>query len=326
MNTLILDSEIENLLSLIDIKIKNNLKSGNNYLKGSIDYLLLSRGKMLRPTLLLIGSMFGTKQKKDNETITDIASAIETLHLATLIHDDVIDEAKLRRGLESIQSKYSKEYAIYMGDYLLSRCFLLLTEINIEKQLAVNIAKAVSKICTGEIKQYQNRYNYNISFMEYLRIVSGKTAALISMALGAGAYISNAKKSDIKRLAHIGYKIGIAFQLIDDILDYAGDNKTVGKELQTDILRGYYGLPLIHSLRSDSPYREKIIKRLESGVTNSNIKEVLQLINKSGSIEYTLELARKYHNKAVDLTNKLPESKGKELLLELIYKLTKRVF
>ncbi|MGL1891979.1 MAG: polyprenyl synthetase family protein [Spirochaetaceae bacterium] len=316
---------IQNQLKEVKTNMANNLKSGNNYLNGSLDYLLLSSGKMLRPAMLLIGSHFGKEKDKSSDLI-ELATALETLHVATLLHDDVIDDADKRRGQESIQSKYSKDYAIYMGDYLLSKCFLLLTELQIPKDLAVALAKVVSRICLGEISQYSHKYDTNITPMGYLRIVSGKTAALFAIALSAGAYITKSNKKTIKRLAHAGYQLGMSFQIVDDLLDFTGDEITVGKNLKSDLLRGYYSMPVIFALRDDSKYKQEINDLFKKGITKDNVNNIIELIKKSGAIDKTRTLAIRYNNRSITVINRLPESSAKRELLDIVPKLLERLY
>lgn len=311
-------------LEIIKEKIESNLKKGNLYLNSSVDYLLSTPGKLLRPTLLLIGSKAG--KKGDINNIRDIAAAVETLHIASLVHDDVVDESKLRRGIESIQSKYSKEYAVYMGDYLLSSCFLLLSELDIPRDLSMALAKAVNKMCIGEIRQYSNRYNPEITPLEYLRIVSGKTAALFAISLSGGAYIAGADERVIKRLTHIGYKIGLAFQVVDDLLDYRGSSNQVGKELRKDIIRGYYSMPLIISLMMDSKESREIRDYLDRGVNENTIEEIISLVNRSGAVDHTLNLLARYNEKAENMIKTLPSRELRDQLMNLLPGLFNRVY
>lgn len=320
------DDILNNQLKIVRNNMQNDLKCGNHYLDESVDYLLLSGGKMLRPLLLLIGSKFGKLYSKKESDIISLSTAIETLHVATLLHDDVIDEAKLRRGQESIQSKYSKEYAIYMGDYLLSKCFLLLTELQIPKNLAIRLAKVVSQICMGEISQNSSRYNLNVSIMKYLRNISNKTAALFSISLSAGSYVTKASENVTRKLANAGYQLGMAFQIVDDLLDFVGDEKTVGKDLKSDILQGYYCMPVLFSINDKSEFQNEIKELFNSGINKGNIDELVELIKKSGAIEKTRNLAKRYHQKAINIVSKLPENSGKDQLLELMPKLVERLY
>ena len=319
------DQILTRQLNQIKSNMIENLRSGDQYLNGSLDYLMMSGGKMLRPAFLLIGSRFGDQGEIEEKDLIQLATAIETLHVATLIHDDIIDEAKLRRDQESIQYKYSKEYAVYMGDYLLSQCFLMLSELNIPRELAVKLAKTVSSICLGEIKQHVKRYDVAITPMEYIRIASGKTAALFAAALVAGGYVTKAGKGDLYLLNKIGYEIGMAFQLIDDLLDYTGDQDKVGKDLRADLLRGYYSMPVIFALRNARSQNSEIKVKLEKGIVSEDIPDLIEWIRESGGIEKTRALALKYHRRAESLIEKLPENDGKDILRNMLPKLIERI-
>jgi heptaprenyl diphosphate synthase len=249
-NQFVSDIHIQNQLKQVKLILDSELQLGDRYLNGSLDYVKASTGKMLRPTFLLVGATFGTI--KNEKELLNLATAIEVLHTATLIHDDIIDEAKLRRGKESIQSKYSKEYAVYMGDFLLSRCFMMLSNLDIDRESAVNISKAVNKVCIGEMKQNVMRYDVNITPAIYFRIIARKTAALFALSLGTGASFADVDKTISKKLARIGYHIGMTFQMVDDLLDFEGESGVVGKEVRSDIIRGNYSLPLIYALQSSN--------------------------------------------------------------------------
>lgn len=320
------DDILNKQIEIVKNSMVDNLKSGNSYLNESLDYLFTSNGKMLRPILLLIGSRFGKLTTKKESELLNLSTAIETLHVATLLHDDVIDEAKMRRGQESIQSKYSKEYAVYMGDYLLSRCFLLLTELQVPKELAVRLAKVVTRICLGEMSQHKNRFNENVTPYSYLRIISCKTASLFSIALSSGSFITKAEDSTIKKLANAGYQLGMAFQIVDDLLDFTGDEKSVGKDLKADIIQGYYCMPIIFALRDVSPEQKEIKELISKGIDKENIDYLIKLIKNSGAIDKTIKLAKRYHERANRIINTLPQNSGKELLINLIPKLMERLY
>lgn len=318
----------ECILEQLD-KVKENMskqtKSGDAYLNGSLDYLLASGGKMLRPLLLLIGSRMGRISPKKDQDLINIATAIETMHLATLVHDDIIDQAKIRRGQPSIQAKFGPAYAVYMGDYLLSQCFLMLTNLNLKQDHAIKLAKVVQQICIGDMKQYKKRYDLSLSPLQYIKIVSGKTAALISTALSSGAYFAKSKEDHVKLLGRIGYEIGMTFQLVDDLLDYEGDPTIVGKDLQADILRGYYSMPVIYALQSPPEFSAPLQDLLSADVTEDSLKEILHLIRKSGSIDMTKNLAIRYNDRADNLIQQLPDGETKSLLLELVPHLLNRI-
>lgn len=322
---LIKDETILKQLALVQDNMKKQTKSADTYLNGSLDYLLATGGKMLRPMLLLIGSRMGRVSKKQQEDLIQIATAIETMHLATLVHDDIIDQATMRRGRESIQAKYGPSYAVYMGDYLLSQCFLMLTHLNLKKDQALRLAKVVQRICVGDMKQHQVRYNLSITPYQYIKIVSGKTAALIATALSSGAYYTRVKEEHVKLLGRIGYEMGMTFQLIDDLLDYIGDEVTVGKDLRSDLLRGYYSMPVIYALQSDAEYSEPLRELLSHELKEEDLAVALQLIHGSGAVEMTKDLAIRYNQRAAGLIDQLPEGDTRTLLAELLPNLLQRI-
>jgi len=320
-NQFVSNINIQNQLKEVKLILNNEIKLGDRYLNGSLDYVKETTGKMLRPTFLLVGATFGVV--KQEQELLNLAAAIEILHTATLVHDDIIDEAKLRRGKESIQSKYSKEYAVYMGDFLLSRCFIMLSNLEIERESAVKISKAVNKICIGEMKQNVMRHDINIKPMTYFKIIARKTAGLFALSLGTGASFANVNPVMSRKLARIGYHIGMAFQMVDDLLDYEGDQEIVGKEVQADIIRGNYALPIIYALQSK--YRMSLIELL-ADIDQHNIVELIELINKSGGLTETRVMLKKHSEKALSLIKQLPEGPGKVILEEMIPKMIRRAY
>lgn len=324
MRTLNIDSNLQSQLEEVKTLMKENVKSGDDLLNGSLDYLLATGGKMLRPILLLTGSKIGRKAKRKEDELIKMAAAIETIHLATLVHDDIIDQSDYRRGHKSIQSKYGQSYAVYMGDYLLTKCFLMLTHLDLEKELAIRLAKVVSKICVGDIKQHQKKFDVTITPFQYIKIVAGKTCALIAIALSAGAYHAGASKEHTKLLAKIGFKIGMIFQLVDDLLDYEGDADVVGKDLQMDVFRGYYSMPIIFALK-DSKDSEELKGLLGESMSENDLDRAYEIISKSGAINKTKEMVNKYADQANMLIEQLPNGESKDLLRGLIPYLLDRV-
>jgi len=325
MNTKITEKSFLLQLEKVKENMKSQTASGDAFLDGSLDYLMATGGKMLRPSFLLIGSRIGKDYIKKEAEIIKLATAIETIHLATLIHDDIIDEATMRRGKASIQGKYGQSYAVYMGDYLLSQCFLMLTNLNLEKSLAINLAKVVTRICLGDMKQNQLRYDVRITPYKYIKMVSGKTAALFSIAMSSGAYYAGADEKDVKILGRIGYEIGMAFQLVDDLLDFEGDITTVGKEVQVDVRRGHYSMPIIFALQNNNQHSKRLKLLLGQNMDNDSIKEIFEIVKLSGGIEQTRSLANKYHMRSMALLEKLPISDTKTMLEDMIPPLLSRI-
>ena len=291
-------------LDLIDQNLIMYLKSGDRYLNGSLDYLKTMRGKMLRPMLSLISA----KISEQPENLS-IATALEMLHIGTLIHDDVIDESKLRRSQESIQSKYSKEYAIYMGDYMFSSLFVYLADTDINKETLVILANVMQKICIAEMKQWHHRYNLEQSVREYLRIISGKTASLFSLSLASGSDDLDLRR----RLQKIGYHLGMAFQIQDDLLDFEGDQVMVGKELYKDLTIGNYNLPILYAIEQ----RPEIMRRLlleQADLTEDIRHQVVE----TSAYQATRDLLDQYFAKIDREIQLLPDNAGRSDLIDLV--------
>jgi len=310
---------IEELIEVNKI-IKKSIKSREKYLEESIYPMIEAGGKMLRPAFLLLSGKFG---EYDSKKMLNIAAVIEMLHLATLIHDDIIDDSKLRRGEETIQSRYGKEYAVYIGDFLFCQCFIMLSKYDYSTENLKEISKAISRICMSEIGQYHLRYSQNMNLRKYIRIISGKTAALFALCFYIGAREANCEETLQKLLGKIGYHIGMAFQIIDDLLDYRGDTSTLGKNALKDLKRGYFTLPLIYALEKDK--ENEIVKLLDkASLRDEDINEIIRLVKKYEGTERAKRIADRYTKKAAYLIDKLPDCKSKKILIDIVPKLLKR--
>lgn len=307
---------------LQDIKriIVDNVKSSEKEFDEAISPLVNAGGKMLRPAFLLLASKFG---EYDKDKMHNLAAAIEMMHMATLVHDDVVDESKLRRGVETVQHKYSKEYAVYIGDFLFCQCFIMLSSYNYSTENLKDISKAISKICMGEIIQHNIRYIKKTNLKKYIKVISGKTAALFAISFYTGAKESKCTEETSKLLGRVGYYIGMAFQIIDDLLDYSGDTTELGKTAQSDLIKGYYTLPLIYAMSDDK--ENKISNILDnSSLNDEDVREITILVNKFKGIDKAKNLADKYTKKAFDYIEKLPECESKETIKDITQKLLNR--
>jgi heptaprenyl diphosphate synthase len=309
---------------LQDIKkiIKENVKSSEKEFNEAILPLVNAEGKMLRPAFLLLAAKFGDYNL---EKIHNLAASIEMMHMATLVHDDIVDDAKLRRGVETLQHKYSKEYAVYIGDFLFCQCFMMLSKYDYSTENLRDISKAISKICMGEIIQHNIRYSKNTNLKKYIKVISGKTAALFAVSFYTGAKESNCSEQISKLLGRVGYYIGMAFQIIDDLLDYSGDTDELGKSAQSDLIKGDYTLPLIYAMAEDK--ENKISTILDNSSLNSeNVREITKLVNEYKGIDKAQNLADKYTKKAFDYIEKLPDCESKETIKDITQKLLNRNF
>lgn len=302
-----LQNELADVLDLID----TNIRVRDKVIEKTVKDLVHSGGKMLRPAYTLLCSQIGPEQ--DKEKAIAIAAAIECLHMATLVHDDVIDEAETRHGIATIHSFKGNKYAIYSGDYLFSLTFNLLSKhANSLADLEFN-AKGMEKILTGELEQLNSRYIEPNSIKDYLSRISGKTAQLFAVSCYSGAVISKAPRRTAMIARNMGHYIGMAFQIIDDILDYKSDDQTLGKPVMHDIQQGIYTLPFIYAMKENRPAFKPFIEK-RGNLTNEDLTAIFNLIKEYQGIEKSFNLAKKYTKKALSELEKLPEGEYKTTL------------
>jgi len=298
--------------------IQNSLVSKNPILSEGLMSLFDGGGKLLRPGLLLIAARFGKLQEKHYK----LAAALEILHMATLIHDDVIDDSPLRRGLPALHCRYGKKDAVLMGDFLLSRSFLLTAEYTSPGN-AINLAKVISVLCMMEIEQNNDRFKSNTSMRSYLRKIMGKSALLFSIACFTGAHEAKANMSLCHRFSRIGYNIGIAFQIIDDILDYSGDQEVVRKSLGNDINSGQITIPVLCALPLDN---SGVLKDIFSRgtFTPEDARIIFTQVRNCGGVEAAGTYAAKYTNRALKDISALPPGENRNMLETLTKRLLLR--
>lgn len=284
-----LETELDKVKSVI----KTYSKTKFSGIKEVIDDVIDLNGKMLRPQMTVLAAQFGSY---NSDKVVKLAAAIEMLHMATLIHDDIIDDSKLRRNKESTQSKYGKDMAVYAGDYLLSKSMSMLNGKDYDADHMSKLAKTIERICESELLQYNSKFQY-MTVRNYLRIVSGKTAALFATSMYVGASESDCTEAFSKNLGHIGFDLGIAFQIIDDILDFSDNQNIVGKSVRNDLKKGYYTLPVIYSIQGEA-----------ESVLDCDEEALMALIIKNKGIEKSRILAKKFTKRAYKRIDKLPDS------------------
>lgn len=311
-----LQDELEAVLQVM----KKHTKCRDKKIENSILELINSGGKMLRPAFTLIASNFG---EYDAERARALAAVIEMMHMATLVHDDVIDDAKLRRGQETIQSKYGKDYAVYIGDFLFCVCFKILAGTSSLKSIKVD-SKSMSRICLGEVEQLNTRFKTEVSVKDYLSRISGKTAELFSLSLYIGSAEAGAENRVTKLMWNIGHNIGMAFQIIDDILDYTSTDDVMGKPVASDLRQGIYTLPVIFALNTGNKDIKELLSKSE--YTEQDIADIISCTYKYKGIEKAREIAQKYTDKAYRLINILPENEYRTILREVAESLLERKY
>ncbi|MGX7031231.1 polyprenyl synthetase family protein [Vagococcus zengguangii] len=314
-----LKKELEQTLELM----ASSINLSNKEVEAAILDMINSGGKLLRPAYLLLFSQFG--KKRELNKMMALAASMETLHTATLIHDDIIDEADTRRNSPTVQATFGKDVAVYAGDYLFVSCFKLVAKYASSlKSVQLNV-DSMEKVLNGELGQMDQRYNYDVSVNQYLDNISGKTAELFSLSCFLGAFEAGASTLVAKSAKEIGHDIGMAFQILDDILDYSQSETTIGKPVLEDMKQGVYSLPLLCALET---HREQLVPLLDNrhAMTSIDTQMVYDIIQQANAVEQARQLAHDYTEKALKAINKLPKNneQTKEILSQLTHSLLKR--
>ncbi len=296
--------------------IDQELTHQDSYVHGLLKHAKKFRGKMLRPALLLSSaSICGTKPK---EIHIQLSSVIEILHHATLIHDDVLDEAQIRRKVSTLNHTWGNEASVLFGDYLFARAYSLCAKIHHREANRI-FSKTVEEICLGELTQTAAKFQFDLSEDRYFEMIRLKTAVLFSTACRLGGINTDASQEWIETLAQFGEAFGIAFQIIDDALDLTGEEEEVGKSLGTDLLKGKTTLPLIHLFRKLIPKkRQDLIRLLQS--EESIQKKKTEMVGHLMEYDIQTEImtrAGEFLSNAKKRLMTLPDSPGRSHLISL---------
>lgn len=297
-------------------KVENSLRSlfNSNVLAIPLigKHILDGGGKRLRPLILLLSSELA-EAKNDSRYI--LAGIIESIHTASLFHDDVIDGAEIRRGRKPAHAIWGNQIVILVGDYLYSNA-LRIAVMQKSQKIMESLSEATTRMTEAEILQMTKTADPEISEEEYMNIISGKTAALISSACRIGAILGSLPEEQEEALANYGLKTGIAFQMADDILDYMAHEEELGKQLGKDLKEGKITLPLIYLIRSSSSSELEEIKEIIKGnFRKSGLKKILKLFKKYDSIELSMKKAHEIVENAKNELQVFPDSQAKEALL-----------
>ncbi|MBN1637787.1 MAG: polyprenyl synthetase family protein [Ignavibacteriales bacterium] len=314
------------ILKEISIPVKDELEKFNQIFKNNIRseikivdliarYILRQKSKRIRPLLVFLSSkLIGDISDKSYRA----ATLIEILHTATLIHDDVVDDAKTRRGFFSVNAIWKNKASVLMGDYLLAKGLMIAVEHK-DYDVLEAISDTVKKMSEGELMQIQKTRKLDIDEETYFKIISKKTASLFSTCCMAGALSSTANEEQIQSLRDFGLNLGIAFQIKDDIMDYVGEKRILGKPLLGDIKEKKITLPLIHSLKvADKMESAKIINLIKEKKNKEKFQQILDFVKQHKGIEYSVEMSKKYTKDAKKRLESFQESEVKDSFIKLI--------
>ncbi len=282
------------------------------------------RGKMLRPTLVLLSGMASESGEQDRTAHRVVAAVVEMVHMATLVHDDILDEAQVRRGGVTVNELEGNETAVMLGDYLISHAYHLCSSLN-RPRISQMIADATNTVCEGELLQLANRRNWELDERTYFEIIRRKTASLCGTCCRLGGELSDAEAAAIGGLYDYGEKVGIAFQIVDDLLDLLGREATVGKSLGRDLQKGKLTLPLIHFVKHASASERRRLRSIcdglgeaegggEGGGYDALLDEARLLVRQGESVGYARQWASRLVGQAKGSLQVLPDTPARRLM------------
>ena len=277
-------------MAAVDALIRRRLASDVVLINQVAEYIVGAGGKRLRPMLLLLAAGALGHRGADAH---QLAAVVEFIHTATLLHDDVVDESDLRRGRRTANAVWGNAASVLVGDFLYSRSFQLMVELERMPVMRI-LADTTNRIAEGEVLQLLHVRNPDTDEAAYLKVIERKTAVLFAAATHLGALLAGADEATAQRLHEYGMQLGYAFQIADDVLDYASDAETLGKNLGDDLAEGKATLPLIHAMaHGDAPTRERLRNAIEHGDTDA-LPDVLAAIHATGGLDYSRERALEY--------------------------------
>ncbi len=300
-------------LSVVEEGLTKSMVSDLAMMNDAATHLVKAGGKRLRPAFaLLAAKLFSDSVEK----VIPLAIALELIHMATLVHDDVIDNSILRRGQETVKCGWGNRVSIYAGNYVLASSLKLVAQYQRSDILDV-LALASMSICEGEIKQMLSCYDTNQSLKDYLRRIEKKTALLISVSCQLGAMLGTDRAADIQALKKYGYYLGMAFQVSDDILDFVADESVLGKPVGSDIRQGVITLPALYALKYD-PQRDKLAAWLSSPeLCLTYADDIINIITNSDGIDYSYQISCRFAEKAQEQLRFLPDVEARHSLNEI---------
>lgn len=304
---------IESDMLAVDEVIRKRLYSEVVLIRQISEYIINSGGKRLRPALVLLSAgAFGYTGGQHHV----LAAVVEFIHTATLLHDDVVDESNLRRGNATANALFGNAASVLVGDFLYSRAFQMMVGAGNMRVMEV-MADATNIIAEGEVLQLLNCNDADIDEARYLQVIHYKTAKLFEAATRLGAILGNASGADEEAMAIYGMRMGTAFQLIDDVLDYSGDNSETGKNVGDDLAEGKPTLPLIYAMKNGTQQQAEVIRRAIEHGGLSELDAVMAAIRDTGALEYTKNQAQAEARIACEAISHLPHSAYKDSLLQL---------
>jgi heptaprenyl diphosphate synthase len=314
-------AEFRKDLDYIEKELEQSVDSSSPIIRQASLHLLRAGGKRIRPIFVILASKFGNYSLED---VAKVAVSLELVHMASLVHDDVIDDSDMRRGLQTVKARWDNRIAMYTGDYIFSRALTSIAEIEIPAVHRL-LAETMLEICEGEIIQIEHQRKTDQTLRDYLRRIKRKTALLLSSSCELGALATNADASVVRNLRRFGYFAGMSFQIIDDILDITSTDEELGKPAGSDLLNGHLTLPILY-IKDDAAFRPYMQRSFDGTLTESDRDEMLSYIRNSGAIQKAQSVSDMYLRKALTEISNLPNCNSKKAFMQIAAFIGKRKF
>jgi octaprenyl-diphosphate synthase len=300
-------------MEAVNAVIRKKLHSEVSLVNQIAEYIISAGGKRIRPVLvLLVANAYSYQGTAHHE----LAAVVEFIHTATLLHDDVVDESSLRRGRATANALFGNAASVLVGDFLYSRSFQMMVSLDNMRVMQI-LSDATNVIAEGEVLQLLNMHDPDVSQERYLQVIRSKTAKLFEAAAELGALISGASDAQIAQAGEYGRSLGTAFQLIDDVLDYAGDAEEIGKNVGDDLREGKPTLPLIYLMENGTEEQRQLVRQCIEQGDEQHFDTILAAITTSGALDYTRRQAVEQSERAIAAISGLPDSVYKNSLLQL---------
>jgi octaprenyl-diphosphate synthase len=300
-------------MDAVNTVIRQRLHSEVSLVNQIAEYIIGAGGKRIRPVLvLLLANAYGYRGTAHHE----LAAVVEFIHTATLLHDDVVDESSMRRGRQTANALFGNAASVLVGDFLYSRSFQMMVGLDDMRVMRI-LSDATNVISEGEVLQLLNMHDPDVTHENYLAVIQSKTAKLFEAAAELGALVAGASEAQIAAAGEYGRSLGTAFQLIDDVLDYAGDANEIGKNVGDDLREGKPTLPLIWLMENGTPEQRALVRSCIEHGDEAQFEAVLAAVTSSGALDYTRQQAEQAGRRAREAIAELPESVYKSSLLQL---------
>ncbi|AXI01264.1 heptaprenyl diphosphate synthase [Sporosarcina sp. PTS2304] len=299
-------------VAYIEKELERSVQSSSPIVRKASLHLLKAGGKRIRPIFVILAAQFG---RYSLENVAKVAVSLELIHMASLVHDDVIDDSDMRRGLETVKAKWNNRVAMYAGDFIFSRALTSIGDIEKESVHRI-LAETMLEICKGEIIQIDFQQQTDQNLRDYLKRIKRKTALLLASSCELGALSTDADAVTVQKLRRYGYFTGMAFQIIDDILDITSTDSELGKPAGSDLLNGHITLPILY-IKDDAEFIPYMERAFTGQMAESDRQNMLRYIRQSGALEKAQHVSNLYLAKALKELEDLPGGKSKKALIQI---------